>query len=172
MENEGVSIKSLAVKYGLINGLLAIAFFLVIDFAGLSTNQGISWLGLIITATVVFYAHREFKSSGDGYMNFGQGLGLGTLLSAMSSSISSVFVFIYVKYVNDSYLEILKEAQIAKLEEDGMSDEQIEQSVGFIDLFISPMGMLIMGIVAGVFLGFLVSLVVSAFTKNQKPELL
>jgi len=72
MENEGVSIKSLAVKYGLINGLLAIAFFLVIDFAGLSTNQGISWLGLIITATVVFYAHREFKSSGDGYMSFGQ----------------------------------------------------------------------------------------------------
>jgi len=83
-----------------------------------------------------------------------------------------MFVFIYVTYINDSYLEILKEAQIAKLEEDGMSDEQIEQSVGFIDLFISPMGMLIMGIVAGIFLGFLVSLVVSAFTKNQKPELL
>lgn len=169
-EVQEASTKSTAVKWGMINGLISIIFFVIVDFIGQAGNQSLSWIGGVIFLGLLIFAHREFKSEGDGYMSFGQGLGIGTLIALISSLISSVFTFIYVSFINTNFIETLRELQIAKMEESGQSQAQIDQAMPFVDMFTSPGAMLIMGILMGVLFGFIISLIVTIFTKNQDPE--
>lgn len=169
-ETKNVSLRSVAIKYGLISGLLGIILLVIIDFAGLAGNQAAQWFGLLIVAIVMYFAHKEYINEGDGYMSYGQGLGLGTLMSLVSSVLSSIFFFIYVKFVNTAYMENMQEQQIMAMEERGMSDAEIEQAMKLTESFTSPAAMLIFGIIMGVFFGFLVALIVSAITKKSRPE--
>lgn len=169
-ETKDVSIKSVALKYGLIYGLLSIIFFIAIDFSGQAGNQSLSWFGLLITAVVMYFAHKEFIRDGDGYMNYGQGLGLGTLMSLIGATISSIFTYVYIQFVNPTFLENVKQAQIIAMEEKGMSDTQIEQAMKISENFTGPTAMLIFGIVFGVFFGFIIALIISAITKKTRPE--
>mgnify|MGYP003660351543 CR=1 FL=1 len=68
-------------------------------------------------------------------------------------------------------MQILKDIQLEGMQEQGMGDAQIEQAMKMSEAFMTPGAMLAMGLVLGVFFGFLVSLVVSAITKNNNPAL-
>ncbi len=169
-ETKDVSMKSVALKYGVIAGLTGIVYFLVLDFTGNAGNQALGFVGILFTAIIMFLAHKEFIRDGDGFMNYGQGLGLGTLMSLVSSIISSIFTFIYVSYINEAFMDTIKEQQVIALEEQGMSDAQIEQALKMSESFTGPTALLIFGIIGGVFFGFIVSLIISAITKKARPE--
>lgn len=174
MEELKVSKNSVAIKYGVISGLISIVSFLIQDFAGLIGNQEYAWIGSVVSigviVTIIYLAQKEFKDSGDGYMEYGEGLGLGILISVYAGIISSVFSFVYIKYVNSEFLDSIREQQIMALEEQGLSDAQIEQASGMMDLMSSPGAFLILGLIGSVFIGFIVSLILTAFTKMSKPE--
>lgn len=170
-ENESPSIKSIAMKWGAINGLLAIALLVIIDIAGMTGNQVVGWIGYVVFLVIVVLAHKQYKSEGDGFMSYGQGLGIGTLTMVVSSVISSVFFFIYVSFISSDFIEAIKEKSIMDMEEKGMSDAEIDQAMGFSEAFMSPGAMTIMGFIGAIFIGFIIALLVSIFTKNQRPEL-
>ncbi|MEP5612154.1 MAG: DUF4199 domain-containing protein [Cyclobacteriaceae bacterium] len=170
-ENDAPTTKSVAKKWGLINGVIAIALFIIYDILNVMGESWVSFIGLVIFVVIVVLAHNEFKKEGDGYMSYGQGLGLGTLASLISAIISSAFTFIYVSFINTELPDFLRERQIESMLESGQSQSQIDQAMPFLEMTTSPVAMVIFGVVFGVFFGFLVSLLVSAFTKNQAPEL-
>lgn len=166
-----VSVKQVATKWGLILGIISIALFLITVFAGLAGNKAMQWVGYIPTIIIIVLAHKEYKNSGDGFMSYGQGLGIGTLVALIGSLISTVFFYIYVKFVDSGFIDIIKEQQIAEMEKNGMSDEQIEQAMSFTETFMSPELLSVFAILGSVFFGFILSLIISAFTKNSNPEL-
>lgn len=169
-ETTDVSKKSVAIKYGVINGLVGIILFVIIDFAGMAGNQAVSYLPALVTGVIIFFAQKEFIKEGDGFMNYGEGLGIGTLVSLFSSIISSVFLFVYVSFINTNYISNLLELQRKGMEEQGLTDAQIEQALSFTSGMFSPIALSIIGIFSGVIFGFIVSLIVSAFTKKARPE--
>ena len=170
-EYENPSVKSVSIKWGLINGLIGIVFFIIIDLAGQAGNQGLQWIGLLIFLVILILAHKEFKDEGNGFMTYGQGLGIGTLLAVISGMISNLFFLIYVSFISSDFIEIIKEKQIMEMEDKGMSDSEIDQAMGFAEVFMTPVAMSFMGLIFGVFFAFIVSLIVSIFTKNQSAEL-
>lgn len=173
-ETTDVSKKSVAIKYGAIGGLIGIIFFVIQDFAGMAGNPDYGWVGIVfsilITSAIIFFAHGEFKKNGDGHMNYGEGLGIGTLVSLVSGIISSIFTYVYVSFINPTFVENIRQQQIIAMEEQGMSDAQIEQGMKVAENFSGPVAMAIFGLIGAVFFGFLVSLVVSAITKKSRPE--
>lgn len=164
------STKQLAIKWGSILGVISIAFGLFNFTMGI-TEGPLQWLGMIPTIIIIFLAHKEYKDSGDGFMTYGKGLGIGTLVSLVSGIISSVFSYVYLSFIDASYLDLVRERQIEQLEEQGMSDAQIEQALSFSEFFTSPMGLLIMGIIGAVIVGFIISLIISAITKKNDPSM-
>ena len=130
-----------------------------------------SWVGYIFLVIVMVFAHKAFKEGGDSFMSYGQGLGIGTLVSLITGLLSSAFMFIYVKFVDDSMIAQIKEQQISGMEEQGLSDAQIESAMEIASRFLTPGVMAIMGVVFFVFIGFIISLIVSAITKKNNPSL-
>ena len=137
---------------------------------GQGMNQSLSYVSYLILAIIIYLAHKAFKDDGDGHMSYGQGLGIGTLVSLVSSVISGVFVFIYVSYINTSYIQQVLDITREQMEEQGQSDAQIEQGMGVVEVMMTPVIMPIIGLVATVFFGFIISLIVSAITQNKRQE--
>lgn len=168
---EKISVKQVSVKYGLILAMISIIFFLITVFAGLVGNQAVQYLGMIPTIILIVLAHKEFKQEGDGFMSYGQGLGIGTLTVTISSIVYTIFFYVYIKFIDSSFMEIMKDKQLEDMQAQGMSEEQIDQAMSMTSGFMTPEIISVFAILVAVFFGFILSLIISAFTKNSNPDL-
>lgn len=161
---------ALGAKGGLYTGLVLIIISLVILLAGIHGDQYASTISSIISYIVgIYLTHQAFKDQGNGFMTYTQGLGLGSVVGLVSATLSTIFMIIYTTFIDTTLQENQLEAARVQLEERGMSDAEIEQAMQFSEMFISPFAMFFMGILSGLFIGFIIALIVSAFTKNTDP---
>ena len=168
-----VTVSQIGLKYGIIIGLVFIVYGMILEFMGLEleTQQYFGYLNYVLLVVVIVLAHKAFKEGGDGYMSIGQGLGIGTLISLVGGAISGVFSYIYIKFIDDSMLTKIKDLQIEKMEEQGMDDAQIEQAMEIAGKLMSAEMIPVWAILGMLFIGFILSLIVSLFTKNANPTL-
>lgn len=158
-------------KYGLILALITIGYSLILHLVGLATNRWLpALLGIVFFAVICYMGHKAFKEGGDGFMSYAQGLGMGVVIALVSGLLGSIFSVIYIKLIDDSVMEAAMQEQIEKMEDQGMSDAQIDQAMEMAAMFQTPVMMVIFGLLWSVFIGFIISLIVSAITKNSNPE--
>ncbi|MFC6996136.1 DUF4199 domain-containing protein [Rufibacter roseus] len=170
MDHQTTTPTSVAIRYGLITGFVSIIFALILYVTQLNTNTALSWIGMLIPLAGIILAYKAFKNDNGGYMSYGQGLGIGTLLSTISGLLGGIFHYVYVSFIDAGVMTRMRDAQVLEMEKKGLSDEQIEQALGMAESFTGPTMMLVMSILGGALLGFLISLVVAAIMKNNQPE--
>ena len=104
-------------------------------------------------------------------MEYSEGLGIGAVLGGVSGAISTLFSLVYMKFIDPGYMGRMMEAARVKLEaKGGMSDEQIDQAMSMMQKFSGGSWMVLFGLLGSVLFAGLIALVVSAITKNSKPE--
>ncbi|MEQ9229878.1 MAG: DUF4199 domain-containing protein [Cyclobacteriaceae bacterium] len=170
MEEKTVSSGKISVNYGLVAALGAIAFTMVVDIAGMMGNQAIQYLWYVILIVIVVLAHREFKNKGDGYMNYGQGLGIAVLISLISSVISSIFFYFYITAINKNFIANMLRIQKEKLVEGGMYGAELDKTMEATESFMSPVIMTLFGLIGGFVISVIVCLIVTAITQKKRPE--
>lgn len=168
---QSASTRGTGLQYGIIAAAIMIIYSLIIQFAGLALESWVSWVSYLILAVAIYLAHNKFKENGDGFMTYGQGLALGFWVSLAAGVISSIFSFVYISFVDDSLIQQIKEKSRYDMEERGMSDAEIDMAMEMTEKFVSPGMMLVWGIVGTLLIGFLLSLIVSAITKKNNPQL-
>jgi uncharacterized protein DUF4199 len=170
-EYEQVTVKQVAIKWGLISGIASIVFFMIINYADLVGNSSVSWLGMIPFIIILILAHSEFKNQGDGFMSYGQGLGIGTFIALVSAALSGAFTYVYTKFIFPDYNQQLMDKMVGMWEEQGMTEDQIDAAMGMMSKFQNPELAFFLGILVGVFMGFIFSLIIAAITKKNNPDL-
>ncbi len=162
---------AIAMRYGLISGVISIVYSLILNITDLAfTNKALSWVSFIILVAAIVLAMREFKRQNGGFMSYGQGLGIGTLVAVISSILGGIFMYIYVKFVDSGYMDKMRDMQVAELESKGMNDEQIDQAIAISDKMMTPEMMVVFAIIGGLVFGFILSLIISAIMKRNRPE--
>ncbi|MCC9136125.1 DUF4199 domain-containing protein [Pontibacter silvestris] len=164
------SVFSVALKYGFVGALIGVVYSLILMVTNLNTNPWLSTLSYVILIGTIVVAMQQYKKSNYGYMSYGQGLGIGTLVSAMFGVFGSVFTYIYTTFVDPNFMDNMMEQQRIELENRGMSDEQIDQAIAMSQQFASPALLVVWGILLYIIVGFILSLIVSAIMKNSRPE--
>ncbi|MER2997781.1 DUF4199 domain-containing protein [Pontibacter populi] len=164
------SVTSVALKYGFITALVGVVYTLIIMVANLGDNRWLSGLSYLILIAGIVLAMKQYKTINYGYMSYGQGLGIGTLVSAIFGLLSGIFVWLYTSFVDTEYMSRMMEKQSEALLDQGMSDEQVEQAMAMTENFQGPLAMILGGLVGAVVIGFLLSLILSAIMKNNRPE--
>ncbi|HVY81375.1 MAG TPA: DUF4199 domain-containing protein [Steroidobacteraceae bacterium] len=160
----------IATKYGVIHGLISFVIFLVGALSGLQQSWLLSVLNIAVLVVLMVLAHRELKAAQEGMMRYSQGLGSGTLLAVVSSIVVCVLVFIYVKYINTGYFAAAMKAQQAALEQRGITGAQAQQAMAVTSLIMTPGGIVVTSLIAGVITGTVVALIVSIFTQKSDPR--
>ncbi|HSI90098.1 MAG TPA: DUF4199 domain-containing protein [Adhaeribacter sp.] len=170
-EEKTVTWWSVGLKYGLITGLVSSVLALV-NFISGSFDQ--IWLmfgiGLAVYIAAIVFAHREFKTKNAGFMTYGQGVMIGTVTVFIAGVIGGIFSYVYIEFVDPSILDQMKDMQIGMMERFGLPDDQMDEAIARIERDTTAGSQLQSGLINGIFSGLILSLIVSAFTKNRRPD--
>jgi hypothetical protein len=164
------TVSSVAIKYGLLTGLLSVVFSLILLLIQQQTDSPWGWISYLILISGIVLAYREFKWQNRGYMTYGQGLGIGTLIGVVAGVLSAVFIYIYVAFIDSTILERTRENQIIEMERRKMSDEQIDQAMELTAGLFGPGFMAVAAFIGSIILAFLFSLVIAALMRNSRPD--
>lgn len=170
MNEQKVTIPSVAIRYGLFVGLVSVIYSFILAMMDEIMNRNLGAVSYLFLITGMVLAMKYFKTHNDGYMSYGQGLGIGTLMALVSGLISSTFMYIYSSFVDPGMMERVMELQRIEMENQGMDDARIDQAMEVSAKFTSPEMLVIFGTLGFVIVGFIIALVVSAIMKNSRPE--
>jgi len=167
---EKVSTARIALKWGLIYGLLSIVVNTIIYTFNLMEQQWINLVfSFVLSFGILYLAFKEFRDLNGGFMKFGQGLGLGMLLFVTGGVLISVYDFVYKKLIDPSVVDKLLEITERQYEKAGMSPEMIEQALETAKPWMTgPLAPVIM-IFSIAFIGFICSLIMAAIMKKNQP---
>ncbi|MCU0325635.1 MAG: DUF4199 domain-containing protein [Spirosomaceae bacterium] len=167
---EKPSTARIALKWGVIVGIVVIIFSTITSMADLWKQSWASWIGYLFVLGGLIMALGEFKKANEGFMGFGEGLGLGTLMSTVVGVLGAIFSYIYLNFIDTTMVSRIVDFQREKMSEQGLSDEQIDQAMEMTAKFMSPGMMFIFGVLGYLIVGFILTLIVSAIMKKSKPE--
>lgn len=167
-----VTLRGTGIRYGSILGLITIAYFMVMVLAGINTADGWTrWSGFIFNAALLVLAQLYFKQNGDGFMSYGQGLGIAFWVALVSSVISTAFTVLYLTVIDPDFAQMMQDMQMEAMEEQGLSEEQIEQGMKIAAKFTTPPMLFIFGVLGGIFTTMVIGLVATLFTKKDNPNM-
>lgn len=163
-----------ALKWGAIAGIILIIFSVIgyaMKMEGSTSYAAISSVltYLIVPISVLILGMKDYKRSNDGFMSYSQGLGIGALTGGVAGLLFGIFSYIYLSFIDNTVMQRIKDIQMQKLEEQGMALEQMEQTIQFMEKFTGPGMILVSSIIFFIIVYFLISLIVSAVQKYEKP---
>lgn len=166
-----ISTARIAMKWGLIAGVASIVFSTVVFLTKQFGNQAIGYLGYLILIGAMIFGMRDYKSQNNTFMSYAQGLGIGTMLCAVSSVISGGFSYLYMTVIDPTIPQQMFDKVQQEWEKGGMTAEQIEQAASMTKLWMSPGALFVVGVFFSILMGFIISLIISAVMKKNKPEM-
>ena len=161
-----VTPRSIGIKWGLISAVISVVFFLVLAISGMNAfDNKWNWIGLIVSVVLVFLAHKNYKDSGNGFMSYGQGVGIAFWIALVSVVIKFVVTYVYVSFIDTGAMDLFFEMQTEQMAEKGLPDDQIEMALNWTRMLFWPIYLFF-----GLFFGVLIGVIVSIFTQKKNPE--
>lgn len=167
---EKPSTARIALKWGGILGLTLCVYTLILFLTNNVGNSLLGWISFAITVGGLVMAMREFRTRNGGFMNYGEGVGVGALTAAISGLLSSLFSTFYTTLIDTGVMQRVIEQTRVKLEDSGLSDEQIDQQMAFMEKFQSPGLTFLFGVLGAAFMGLILSLIVAAVLRRKKTN--
>ena len=170
--NQGNTYLKSAMTYGLITGVILVIYTLLLYITDnmVSQNTFLSLLQWVILAGGLYYGIKTYRDQySEGYITYGRSVGLGVLISVFVGVILGVFTYLLYAVIDPGLLEKSMKLAQEELLNSGMSEEQVESATEMQRALNSPILMLFSSVLSFAFFGTIISLVVSIFTKNEKP---
>ena len=169
--NDEVSSARVALKWGLITGVALVVYSTLLNVLGQMTNGWLTVVVYLIIVVGLVLGMREFRSLNGDYLTFGQGVGLGALLSAVAGVISSTYNVLYSTVIDPGLQERVMDNMREQLEDQGkLSDDQIDQAMEFSKMFQSPGLQFVAGVFGAILVGVFLSLIVAAVLRRHKAN--
>ena len=168
MENQTTTTRT-ALKWGVIIGIIFIVYNVIIWVSGQIGNQTLTYFAYPVLAAGIYFAMKEFRGENQGFMSYGQGLGLGTMKGAIIGVLFGLFTLVYMKFIDTSLPNQMMKIAEKNMEKQGIPDEQIEQGMEMTKMLMTPSAFCVISVLTYTFLGFVFSLIIAAILKKNKP---
>ncbi len=164
------------VSYGLIAGLSLIVFTVLLYLGGVDFFiGGFAYLSYVIVIVFAVLAPLKKRKANGGFLPFADALKITFTVFAIAFLMQVLFNYILMNYIDTGFRDALTQATYDKMEQMmkrfGASDEQIDKQLN-VAMQDNPHSlknaMLGYGIWCIVF--FIVSLIIAAIVKRNKPE--
>ena len=105
------------------------------------------------------------------YLTYGQSFTVNFLIGLYATIISVIFYFFYVKFINTGLIQEMLEMARNKMEAKGnLSSDQIDQAMNMTQKFMSPIGMMLWGLVGNAFFSAIFALIIAIFVRKNNPD--
>lgn len=173
MENQNLSSGKYALNYGLIFGVIAIIYSLVlfildVDFKDMRNFGYVTYVIILIGMILGIKAYRNKVTA----MSYGKGFGLGFLIGLYAFIILAIYNYIYFTVINPGIVEeIIQMAEQQMLETNpDMTDAELETALTMTQKFSNPLWMTIWSFVTNIIVSLIIALIVAIFfVKKEQP---
>lgn len=169
-----MEIRKFGMNYGAVLGLILVLFALTFWVFGIKENESVipAILNNIVVVGFLVYGISQYRDHyNNSFISYSQSLKLGTTIAFFSSVIVAFYSFIHISYLEPNMLsDVLHETEQAMLQANPeISDEQLDLTLSMTAKFMQPHWLMIMSVLGGTLMGFIYSLIISIFLKNNNP---
>ncbi|WP_194976896.1 DUF4199 domain-containing protein [Aquiflexum lacus] len=169
---EKISSSEAIKKWGLIYGLIALIvaiLSIVFDMSSMGTTATIisSILNIGIAFAIYYLSTKEFRESNNDFLSFGQGFKIVFLVGLIGGAIRAFGTYLYIKFIDNSVLDKILEAQIEAQEKMGTTYDP-DAVPGFMKFFQTAEFIGISSFLAAIFGALIIGLI--AVSINKKTE--
>jgi len=165
-EYKAPTTREVGFQYGAILALASILLFVVPAVMAMNPFKSPwNWIGAGVSIAVIVLAHKKFKDDGDGFMSYGQALGIAFWIALISSVVSILFSYGYTTFIDDGPFEMFMLQQEDEMIAKNTPENIIETSQKWTRKLFWGIGLFM-----GIFFTMLEALIISIFTKNANPE--
>lgn len=171
MENQKISFKQIVTTHGVYLALVSIILLVIMYITNTTQNWVYSLGGFALTVLIMVYAIKTFKQHNENYLTLGEGLKVGMATAAIGGVLAAFYAYLHYSFIYPEYIDaVLEEARMQMAEQSqGMTDEQMDQAIGFTETFTSPFMMATFSLIGSLFFGFIISLFASLIMKRERP---
>lgn len=141
MEQQKLSPGKFAMNYGVILGLIMIFISVITYVTGLAL-EGAQWPNWIYYAAfpiIVLYAISQFKKQNLNILSLSQALKVGILIGVISAIVIMIYSMIFNYLIDSEFMsQMMEVARDKMLENPNMTEEMVDQSMKFIEMFSNP----------------------------------
>ena len=163
-----------AIKFGIISGVIGLLFNLVMYITGINRTpsmETIQWLTIIIPIACMYFAIKTYRDEmGNGWITFGKAFNQAFVVGLVGGLIGSVYHFLYLQFIDPTYVDYLMQMQLEKFTERGMDDATIEQAMKQTAPFMAPLVQLGFAVGFSLFIGAVLGLIMAAILKKPNPD--
>lgn len=177
-EIKNASIWPTGLQYGAYGGLGLIVISLFSHLMGWTATDTsfslINILSSLITYAIIFgsilLGVKYLKESlQDGYVDFGKAFKLGLVVSLVMAVLIGIWMFVFLEYIDPNFLQNMVDMLEFQYEEQGLSDDEIERLMGFMETYMfNPAAFSISIVLVQFFTGLVFSLIVAAILQKQR----
>jgi Protein of unknown function (DUF4199) len=164
-----------AIRFGIILGLISVVisiisyFIFPIDPETLKPKN--SWIqtiiGLITIVALIYIGTKAYRDEElEGNISYSKSVGFAFYMSLPYAIITAAYTFIFFKFIDPTMIENIAKMQYDKMAEKGMTDEQIQQSLGFMAYMNNPAVYALFSIFGCIIYSVIIGLITSIFTKK------
>jgi ABC-type Fe3+ transport system permease subunit len=168
--------------YGFLAALGGAIVNLLLYFAGLHDSMekltmaqiigGVLGLAIIITCLSLAMRDKRASAPADAEWGYGAAFGVGLSTAVFMILFGAVSTYVYMAIVNPGFSDIIYAAQVAKMEEKGMSSAQIASAEPMMRKVMSPIGSTIFQAVGGAIFCTVIAAIVAIFFRKPRAVVL
>ena len=160
----------LAMMPGLIVGIVSVGMSLVLwaTVSDIKIQQYLGYLTWFVLAILYYKYTINFREEHrNGHLSYGQSLGFQVSMSVVLSLVNSIYSYLLFAVLDPNLIEKAKEIAAENLYAQNMPEDQIEVAMKYQEMFMTPAAMTFFAIFGTFLFGFIISLIVSFFTKKE-----
>jgi preprotein translocase subunit YajC len=163
------AVKSIAYTYGMYLGLLAILNTVILYILNEERNTILSIIGFIITVIIYIYGISAYKKMNENYLTIKESLKAGMGMAVIGGIIGSIYILFHYSFIQPEFIDNIREnAMITSIEANpNMTEEQLAMTEKMTNIFTSKFAIVTMYLIASLFFGFLISLIVGLIKKRE-----
>ncbi|MEI6173326.1 MAG: DUF4199 domain-containing protein [Bacteroidota bacterium] len=174
MEEKSRSVSLNGLFYGLITGGAMIVLSLILFLLDLYMNKAVSWISYLVAIGGMVWGTLDYrKKYCNGFLTYGQAFKSVFMIGLFAGILSSIYLYFFIQFIHPGFInELLDQARAnILLSNPNMTDEQIEQAVSMSSKFMSPVMMVVWGLVTYAVMSAIAGLIIAIFLKKEDPSL-
>ena len=177
METKNVNFLSIALRNGILLGLVSVAFTVLLyvtDF--LYTDNTllavITWLiNIAISVVFIAIAVEQYKKANEGFLSIGEAIKVGVLVAVIAGVIGAIYQVIYTTIIDPDYYDKVVEVAMKKMS--AMANFNEEQLEEFQDKMYANKPSIVSSFSTSIIFsaigGVIISAIVGAVKKKEQP---
>ena len=158
---------------GVIMGVVAVIYSLLMYFFDLALNQTQGYIFIVIQIALLVYLLKSYRDNYCfGNITYGQSVGVGVIICLYSAIITAIFTYILYSFIApeliDKQLALAEEMLIKR----GTPQAAVDAGMALQRKLMTPGILSLMSIFNNMFIGTIISLIISVFIKKEGNPLI